>query len=158
MTASTDAAFMLQILNDAAFIRNVGDRGVRTEAEAANYLRERVLPSYERFGFGMWLVELRETGKAVGICGLIKRETLDDVDLGFSFAEEFRGQGLAYEASIAALDYGWKIVKLSRIVAITAPFNASSIRLLEKVGMRVEKKIKLEPNGPELMLFATEKT
>ena len=149
-----DAPFLLEVLNEPAFVRNVGDRGVRTVDDAAQYLRERVTASYEKFGFGMWLVEMKDTGQLLGICGLIKRDALEDVDLGFSFLERFWSRGFAYEAATSALGYGWSVAKLSRVVAIVAPHNAASIRLLEKLGFRFEKKVHLVPEGPELMLMA----
>jgi RimJ/RimL family protein N-acetyltransferase len=155
LAADADAAFMLEVLNEAAFIRNVGDRGVRAEAAASDYIRDRIAPSYQRFGFGMWLVEVRETREPIGICGLLKRDTLDDVDIGFSFFERFWSRGFAFEAASAVMEYGWKVAKLSRIVAITVPHNSSSIRLLEKLGMRFEKMVRLTPDAPEVMLFAT---
>jgi RimJ/RimL family protein N-acetyltransferase len=149
-----DAAFLLEVLNEPAFVQNIGDRGVRTIAEAVDYMHQRITSSYERFGFGMWLVELKESGEAIGICGLLKRDALEDVDLGFSLLERFWSQGYAFEAAVAALDYGWKTVELQRVVAIAAPHNASSLRLLEKLGLRFEKMLRLFPEGPELMLFA----
>jgi RimJ/RimL family protein N-acetyltransferase len=150
----TDAPFLLEVLNEPAFVRNVGDRGVRTLDDAVQYLRERVTASYEKFGFGSWLVEAKDTGEPLGICGLIKRDALEDVDLGFSFLERFWSRGFAYEAAKPVLDYGWRVAKLSRIVAIVAPHNAASIRLLEKLGFHFEKKVHLVPEGPELMLMA----
>ncbi|MBA3651858.1 MAG: GNAT family N-acetyltransferase [Chthoniobacterales bacterium] len=153
-----DAAFLLEVLNEPAFIRNVGDRGVRTVADAAHYLRERITAQYERFGFGMWLVELNKTGEPVGICGLIKRDNLDEVDLGFSFLERFWSRGYALEAAAAALCAAWKVAKLSRLVAIVAPHNNASVRLLEKLGFRLENKIRLAPETEELLLFAIQAT
>ncbi len=149
-----DAGFLLQVLNAPAFVRNVGDRGVRTEADASRYIRERIVASYKQFGFGMWLVELKETSDPIGICGLIKRDTLEDIDIGFSLLEGFWACGYAFEAARATMEYGWTVAKLSRVVAIVAPHNASSIRLLEKLGMRFERMTSVTPDGPELMLFA----
>lgn len=148
-----DAAFMLEILNEPAFIQNVGDRGVRTVDEAVQYLRERVTASYEKFGFGSWLVETKDTGEPIGICGLIKRDALEDVDLGFSFLERFRSRGFAFEAAQATLSYGWTVAKLPRIAAIVAPHNVGSIRLLEKLGLQFERKVCLQPDQPELLLL-----
>lgn len=152
-----DGAFLLLVLNEPAFIRNVGDRGVRTEAAAVAYLRERIAPSYEKNRFGLWLAELKESGEPIGMCGLIKRDALQDVDLGFSFLERFWSRGFAFEAARATLDYGWRVAQLPRIVAITAPHNTSSIGLLEKLGLRYEKRIQLPPDTAEVMLFATGK-
>lgn len=149
-----DAASIVEVLNDPAFVRNVGDRGVRTNAEAAVYIRERIAPSYDRFGFGMWLVELVANAEPIGICGLLKRDALEDVDVGFSLLERYRGCGYAFEAASAAMTYGWEVARLSRIVAITVPHNSRSIALLEKLGMQFEKMVQLGPDTREVMLFA----
>lgn len=149
-----DRAFLLEVLNEPAFVRNVGDRGVRTEAAAIDYLRERIAPSYSQNGFGLWLVELKESDEPIGMCGLLRRETLEDVDVGFSFLERYWSRGFAFEAAAATLDFGWGVAKLPRIVAITVAQNRSSVRLLEKLGLRFEKMIRLTPDDPELMLFA----
>ncbi len=152
----TDAPFLLDVLNEPAFIRNVGDRGVRTVADAVRYMQERIIAQYERYHFGMWLVELTETSEPMGICGLIKRDNLEDIDLGFSFLERFWSRGFASEAAAAVLREGWDVIKLSRIVAIVAPHNDASVRLLEKLGFQLEKKVRLAPEEQELMLLAVE--
>ncbi len=152
-----DGPFFLLVLNEPAFVRNVGDRGVRSSAAAVDYLRERITPSYKKNGFGLWLVELKESGEPIGICGLIKRDALQDVDVGFSFLEQYWSRGFAFEAAAATLEYGWRVAKLPRIVAITTPQNVSSIRLLEKLGLRYEKRIQLPPETVEVMLFAIER-
>lgn len=149
-----DAAFMLELLNEPAFLRNIGDRGVRTVAEATNYIHERFTSAYERYGFGTWMVELKASGQPVGTCGLIKRDTLGDVDLGFAFPERYWSRGFGFESATAVMDYAWKGAKLSRVVAIVTLHNAPSIRLLEKLGFAYEKMIRLTPEDPELMLFA----
>lgn len=151
----SDAAFLLEVLNEPAFIRNVGDRGIRTVPDAAQYMRERITAQYERHDFGMWLVELKATDEPVGICGLIKRDTLEDIDLGFSLLERFWSRGYASEAAAAVLRDGWERLKLSRIVAIVAPHNAASVRLLEKLGFHLEQGGYLTPEGEELLLLAT---
>ncbi len=150
----TDAAFLLEVLNEPAFIRNIGDRGVRTVEEAVIYMRERILAQYESYGFGMLLVESRESGELVGICGLIKRDNLEDIDIGFSLLERFWSRGYAAEAAAAVLRDALEVRKLSRLVAIVAPHNAASVRLLEKLGFHLEKKVRLAPAEEELLLFA----
>ena len=105
-----DAELILELLNEPAFIRFVADREVRTTAQAAEFIAAKMLPSYAEFGFGFYLVELKETGVAVGICGLIKRATLDDVDVGFSILERFWRNGYAYEAAQAVMDYGKRVL------------------------------------------------
>lgn len=149
-----DAAFLMEVLNEPAFIRNVGDRGVRTLKDATTYMRDRVTGQYERYGFGSLLVELRESGEPVGICGLIKRDTLADIDLGYSFLERYWSRGLASEAAAAVLANAWEVLELARVVAVVAPHNGPSVRLLEKLGFRFEKTVRLPPAEDELMLFA----
>ncbi|MEO5753131.1 MAG: GNAT family N-acetyltransferase [Chthoniobacterales bacterium] len=148
-----DAAFMLELMNEPGFIKYVADRGIRTKADAATYLAEKILPSYKKFGFGFYRVELKGSGTAIGICGLAKRDTLDDVDVGFSILVRFGGRGYASEAAVAMLNYGRKILGLSRIIGITAPENSVSIHLLKKLGLRYERKIHLPGFGPETLIF-----
>jgi RimJ/RimL family protein N-acetyltransferase len=138
-------------------LRNIGDRGVRTVADAAAYILSGPVASYEKFGFGLYAVDLKESGAQIGICGLFKRETLDDVDMGFAFLRKFWGQGYAYESAAAVMDYGWTQVGLNRIVAITAPENHASIELLEKIGLRFEKMMQMPGHEGESKLLASEK-
>jgi ribosomal-protein-alanine N-acetyltransferase len=149
-----DAPFLLEVLNEPAFLQNIGDRGVRTVTEAVRYMHERMISRYERDGFGMWRVELAHTAEPIGMCGLIKRDELEDVDLGFAFLERFWRRGFAFEAAAAAMAHGWNVVQLSRLVAIVAAHNTASIRLLEKLRFSYERDIRLMPEGPELSLFA----
>jgi RimJ/RimL family protein N-acetyltransferase len=108
---------------------------------------------YAQFGFGLYAVELRESGIPIGICGLIKRDALEDVDLGFAFLAQFRSQGFALEAAVATLEYGRQELGLSRIVAVVAPKNTASIRLLEKLGMKLERKAQLTDGAEEVCIF-----
>jgi len=150
---TADAAFMLKLMNEPDFHRFVGDRGLRTTDDAATYLLEKILPSYARFGFGFYRVELKSDGSPIGMCGLVKRETLEWVDVGFAFLESFRGKGYAFESAKAVMDYGRNVFHLQRIVGVTAPDNQISIRLLEKLGLRFEKSIQLPGFGAESLLF-----
>jgi RimJ/RimL family protein N-acetyltransferase len=149
-----DAPFFLALLNDPDWIRYIGDRGVRTVEAAAGYVSERLIESYRRNGFGLNVVVVRETGEAVGICGLIRREGLDDVDVGFAFLPPHRGRGYALEATAAALEHGHRAFALRRIVAITTPDNVGSIRVLERTGMRRERTIRLPNDSDDLLLYA----
>jgi RimJ/RimL family protein N-acetyltransferase len=151
-----DAAFILRLLNEPSFIENIGDRGVRTLADAAAYIHNGPMASYARFGFGLYLVESKVTGAAMGMCGLLKREVLDDVDIGYAFLPEFGGQGYARDAATAVLQQAQTDFGLKRIVAIVNPQNQPSIRLLEKLGFRYEKMVRLSADAPEIKLFAWE--
>jgi RimJ/RimL family protein N-acetyltransferase len=148
-----DADFMLELMNEPAFIRNVADRGIRKPAHAAAYIAEKILPSYAKFHFGFYRVDLKETSTPIGICGLIKRDTLEDVDIGFSILERYWGNGYAFEAAAATMEYGRATLGLDRIAGVTAPGNFASIGLLEKLGLKFQRKIHLPGYGPESLLF-----
>lgn len=148
-----DAPFMLDLLNQPSFIENIGDRGVRTPEQAGAYIEDRIVASYARHGFGMYLVALKEGGEAAGICGLVKRDGLDDVDLGFAFFPAYWKKGYAVESARAVKDYAAGVVGLTRLVAITSPTNWPSIRVVEKLGFAFEKMVRLTPEDEELKLF-----
>ena len=151
-----DAEFILGLLNQPSFLRYIGDRGVRTVEEARRYILSGPVASYERHGFGLNLVALKETGTPLGLCGLLKRETLDDVDIGFAFLPQFWSKGYGFESASAVLAHGRAVLGLNRIVAITAPDNHGSIRLLEKIGLCFERMVRLSDEEAEIKLFASE--
>ena len=151
-----DAEFIMELLNDPAFIQFVGDKAVRSADDARRYILEGPVASYERNGYGLWMVELKESGSAIGMCGLLKRESLPDVDIGFAFLPAYRSQGYAFESASAVLDYGRTEFGLRRIVAITDPENQGSIRVLQKIGMRFERMITVSEGAPEIQLLAIE--
>ena len=148
-----DAAFILQLVNDADFLRHIGDRGVRTDDDARRYIETDPLASYARDGFGLWLVERRADGAPIGMCGLLKRDTLADVDIGFAYLPAWRGQGYALEAAQAVMEHGRRVLALPRIVAIVSPDNAGSIRLLGKLGLVFERRVDLNGDGRETSLY-----
>jgi RimJ/RimL family protein N-acetyltransferase len=150
-----DGGFILELLNDPGWLRHIGDKGVRSLDDAREYIRNGPVAMYERAGHGLWLVQRREDGIPVGMCGLIKRDGLDDVDIGFAFLARHRGAGLALEAAQATLDYGYEVLGLPRIVAITSPANERSARLLERIGLRFERMIRMTPQSPELCLYVS---
>ncbi|MEO7934704.1 MAG: GNAT family N-acetyltransferase [Dokdonella sp.] len=149
-----DAPFMLALLNDEAFVRNIADRGVRTIEQARQYIIDGAMASYQKHGFGLWGVVPHDQASCVGICGLIRRETLDDVDIGYAFLPEWRGQGYALEAAQACMDLGRERFGLRRILAITSMDNPASARLLEKIGLRFERLIRFSEDAEQLRLFA----
>ena len=149
-----DAAFVLEMLNDPGFIKNVADRGVRTIADAIAYIEQKHLPHYAQFGFGFYLMELKGGSLPIGMCGLMKRETRDDVDIGYSVLERFAGRGYAFEAASAVLHYGREVLRIPRIVGLTAPDNTVSIRLLEKLGLRYAGMVDLPGYEGPSKLFA----
>jgi [ribosomal protein S5]-alanine N-acetyltransferase len=151
-----DAEFILKLLNDAAFVRFVGDKGVRTADDAREYISTGPMASYDRHGFGLWVAELKVSRTAVGMCGLLKREALTDVDIGFAFLPEHRGRGYAFESAAAVLRHGRVVYGLKRILAITVADNAGSIRVLEKIGMGFVGMTRLSEDEGEIMLLASD--
>lgn len=149
-----DAAFILTLVNDAAWLRYIGDKKVHSLEEARAYIRDVPMSSYGRHGFGLWLVESKENHVPIGICGLIKRDSLEDVDIGFAYLPEFRGKGYGFEAASAVMAYGKNVLGLPRIVAIVTPDNSSSIRLLEKLGLKFQKTLPTTKDAPPLLLYA----
>jgi RimJ/RimL family protein N-acetyltransferase len=151
-----DAEFILRLLNDPSFLRFIGDKQVRTLADARNYILNGPIASYKRFGFGLFITELKESSEPIGICGLLKRDTLDDVDIGFAFLPEFCHKGYGFESAKATLTYGRDVLGRKRILAITSPDNEASIGLLEKLGLKFEGLKKLTDDAPEVNVFATD--
>ena len=154
--STADAEFILELLNDPSFLRFIGDKGVRTLDDARAYVLNGPVQSYETFGFGLYLAALKDTLAPIGICGLLKRDTLPDVDIGFAFLPGYRGKGYASEAARATLVHGKDGHGLTRIVAITNPDNEASIGLLEKLGFKFERITKLTDDAPDVKLFAVE--
>ena len=148
-----DAPFILELLNDPSFLRFIGDKGVRNLEDAKGYILNGPMASYERFGFGLWLVELKATGESLGMCGLLKRDTLPDVDIGFAFLPRYWSKGYARESAEAARDYGRTVLGLKRLVAITDPDNAVSARLLEKLGLHFEQMVRVHEGESESRLY-----
>lgn len=153
-----DAPFIFELLNDPSFIQNIGDRGVRTIDNACTYILNGPVASYKRFGFGLFLVELKDRGVSIGMCGLIKRDSLVDVDIGFAFLPRFWGLGYAFESASAVMTYGREVLGLNRIVAIVSPDNIDSIKVLQKIGLTFERMIHWGEDRSEIKLFGPPET
>jgi ribosomal-protein-alanine N-acetyltransferase len=152
--SSDDASFMLELLNQESFIRNIGDRGVRSVDDARAYIENGPMASYARHGFGLNRVALRDAGPVIGICGLLKRDHLDHPDIGFALLPGFWSQGYAREAADAVMAHGRGQLGLRRILATTALDNVDSIRLLEKMGFQFESLIQSPGYDDASRLFA----
>ena len=151
-----DVEFILRLLNEPSFIQNIGDRGVRTVDDARGYIVKGPITSYEKFGFGLWMVETKSPVAPIGICGLLKRDALEDVDIGYALLPEFWSQGYALEAASAVVLYAREKLGLKRVAAVTNSDNQSSIRLLEKMGFKYERMVRLSEDSAEIKLFVTE--
>jgi RimJ/RimL family protein N-acetyltransferase len=151
-----DADFVLRLLNEPSFIQNIGDKGVRSIEDARAYILNGPIASYEKFGFGLFLVETKESGAPAGICGLLKRDVLEDVDIGYALVPEFWSRGYALEAASGVMSYAVRELGLKRVVAITNPENLGSTRLLEKLGFRYERMVKMTEDAAEIKLFGAD--
>jgi RimJ/RimL family protein N-acetyltransferase len=151
-----DAPFILDLLNQPAWLRFIGDRGVRTIGDAERHIRTVYMASYERHGFGLYLTELKKGSTPIGMCGLIKRESLDDVDIGFVFLPQFWSRGYAFEAASAIMQYARNLLKLNRLVAIATPDNERSIKLLKRLGLAFERMMMDPQDGVELVVYGSE--
>ena len=151
-----DAAFIVALLNDPDWLRFIGDKAVQTLDDARRYLAEGPLAMYELHGFGLFAVERNSDRLTIGTCGLIGRDGLDDVDIGYAFLPEARGQGFALEAAHAVLEHGLRTISINRIVAITDPDNAASTRVLERIGMRFERHLHMKDGANYVALYAIE--
>ncbi len=149
-----DGEFIFRLLNSPGWLKNIGSRNISSKADAEKYISEKLEPHYERSGFGFYLMEIKQTGESAGMCGLVKREGLDDVDIGFALLPEYEGKGYAFEASEAVMKYAQNVLKILKLAAITIPQNKGSIKLLEKLGMKFEKMIFMPDDKEELMLFS----
>ncbi len=157
-----DALWLLDMLNQPSFIRNIGDRGVRTQADAENYLRTALLDHYAAHGFGMWLAMAKlplrpdeaKPDTALGLCGLVKREQLEYPDVGFAYLPEFWGLGLATEAAEAVVAYARQRQLSPKLLGITSLDNSGSIHVLEKIGMRFQNLIGFDGEDEDTRLYS----
>ncbi|NRB46632.1 MAG: GNAT family N-acetyltransferase [Saprospiraceae bacterium] len=148
-----DDAFIVELLNSPGWLAYIGDRGVKTLTDARAYLVGGPMASFETHGFGLAMVALRETGEGIGMCGLIKRDSLPDVDIGYALLPAFTGQGYAFEIASATVDHAREQHGLRRLLAITDQENVASIKLLKKLGMQLVQEVQLRPDDIMLYLF-----
>ncbi len=150
---ATDAGFIVELVNDPAWLLYIGDKNIRSRDDAARYIEDGPRAMYRRAGFGLWLVALKD-GTPIGMCGLVRREDLEDADLGFAFLPQYRRSGYAFEAAQRVLAHGRRVLRLARIVAITVPANVASINLLRKLGFAREKTIVRNEETLDLYAYA----
>ncbi|MFA8341464.1 MAG: GNAT family N-acetyltransferase [Rhodothermaceae bacterium] len=151
---STDAEFIFNLYNDKQFVKNIGYRGINSFQKAEEYIIENIQGSYKTNGFGIYGVEMKDSGKLAGICGLVNRPHLDDIDLGYAFMPKYRGKGLALETAKSMKEYAINVLEIEKIVAIVDPNNEPSINLLKKIGMSFEKMILLPGDTKEICLYS----
>ena len=150
-----DDAFIRALLNEPSFLRYIGDRGVRTLDDARRYIADGPLASYDRVGFGLYIVETKEDEMPIGICGLLKRDTLEHPDIGFAFLPWFWSKGYAFESAAAVINYGRSSLGIGRILAIASPDNDASIKLLQRLGFSYEGTRRLSEGASEVKVFVS---
>lgn len=150
-----DAPFFYDLVNDPAWIKFIGDRDVKTIADAENYLNTKIIPSYDKNGFGFYLVSTKKEDLPIGISGLIDRDGLEYVDVGYAFLPNFRGKGYAFEATNAILTFAKNDLQIDPIVAITNMDNIKSCKLLERLGLKFDKIIQLADDPEKCRLYRT---
>lgn len=153
---AADAPFMLSLLNEPTWLKFIGDRGVKTLADAERYIQDGPLASYQRYGFGFYLVALKDCATPVGICGLAQRDYLPDPDIGYAMLAQFEGKGYASESAAAVLEYARSTLRLPRLLATTRDYNHGSAKILEKIGMRRKAGTVHSETGQELIVFEIE--
>jgi RimJ/RimL family protein N-acetyltransferase len=149
-----DAPFIVELLNDAGFVRYIGDRGVRTLAQAQDYIANGPVRSYRDFGFGLLLMQAKSDGKSLGMCGLVQRDYLPDPDIGFAVLPQYRALGLCSEAARLVLTHATDTLRLKRIGAIVQPDNEASLAVLRKLDFAVDRAFKRSADEPEVLLLA----
>jgi [ribosomal protein S5]-alanine N-acetyltransferase len=152
----TDAPFIRELLNTPGWLQYIGDRGVNTVEDAHWYLLDRIIPSYQKFGFGFYCCELLASGTPIGMCGVVQRPYLDDPDIGFAFLPAFTGQGYALESAQAMLAHATEVWKLPKILAFTTLDNERSIQLLKKIGLHIVGPFSTPDDDEELLLMSTQ--
>lgn len=153
---TSDAAFIVELLNTEGWLKNIGDRGVRTEEEAVAFIEGRMMKMYEDHHLGSYIVELKEGKISVGTCGLVHRDFLDQPDIGYAFLPGFMGKGYAIEAALAVKNYAIEVRKQSKLYAFCLPANTPSVRVLTKLGLSYVKEFVPPGETETLHLYALE--
>ena len=151
-----EASFFHELVNDPTYLQFIPDKNIYSIADAEKHITTKIIKEYQTQGFGFYLVSLKSDKTPIGMCGLIDRDGLDCLDFGFAFLKEYRGKGFAFESSKAILDFAKNTLKIDKIVAITTLNNVKSSNLLERLGFKFSKNIRI-PNDPdELRLFVND--
>ncbi len=150
----SDSAFILELMNEPAYIENIGDRGIRTLDDAGRYIDAKYTANYSGLGYGLYLVKAKAGGAPIGICGFVKREVLECADIGFAYLEKYRSRGYGYESAEAVLRYGRDKLGFVRVFGVTSPKNKNSVGLLNKLGFDYDRIISLPGYVEDSYLFS----
>ena len=151
----SDADFIIQLLNTESWIKYIGDRNIKSTVDAENYLSNGPIKSYKENGFGLYRVELKTNQAPIGMCGIIKRDSLEFPDIGFALLPEHMGKGYGFEITKATLFYAKETLRIPIVLAITLPANQTCIKLLEKIGFKYVKRFIFPKESEELLRYST---
>jgi len=148
-----DAVFFLKVMNTEGWLANIGDRGMRTIEDTQKHI-EVLHDEYKKNGYGYYVMDIKSDRATVGTVGIMKRDHLEHIDIGYALLPEYEGNGYATEGARALLHYAMQVLNLSPICAVTSFTNYASHKILERIGLH---KIGTTtwPNGDELFLFST---
>ena len=138
-----DTAFIIALVNTPSWLEFIGERNVKTTQDAQRFITENLMKSYTTHGYGLWLVALKDTQVPIGMCGLVNRDTLEDIDIGFALLPEYASKGYGFEMAVATLKHAKHTLGIHKVIAITDPKNVASIALLHKIGLQYEKTMQL---------------
>jgi RimJ/RimL family protein N-acetyltransferase len=150
-----DDLFIIELVNTEDWLKYIGDKNIKTRQQAKEYLVKGPIKSYQENGYGLFLVELKDSKIPIGMCGIINRPTLENPDIGFAFLPQYVGQGFGYEIAQSTINYAQNELRINKVLAITIPENLASIKLLTKLGLKFQKSIKFSNDSAELMLYST---
>lgn len=146
-----DAPFFYELMNTTGWLTHIGDRGITNTAAASFYVKQRLQASYRKLGFGLWVMEIKESGIPMGLCGFVQRDYLPAPDIGFAILPKYERKGFTFEAAVACLNFGKEKLGLRTVFGITSIENAASQQLLCKLGLSfTEKRLEAEE---ELMIY-----
>lgn len=157
-TQTDDAAFVRELMNSPKWLEYIGDRNIRSDSDAANYIEEKMLTQLKRLGYGNFTLIRKEKGEKIGLCGLYDRPGLEGVDIGFAMLTQFEGKGYAFEAAHKILELAFTEFHLKEVKAITSLKNRPSQKLLEKLGMKKMGVLTLPDEEEELLWYLKKKT
>ncbi|RPD97701.1 N-acetyltransferase [Aureibaculum marinum] len=152
--SENDAPFLHQLMNNPSFIKNIGDRNIKTIGDAKNFIKSRFLKSYKHNGYGYYIIKIKETNEPIGFCGLVNRIELDIIDIGYALLPKFTSKGFAFEATKALYNYAQQTLNIPKIAAIIEPTNTKSLALIKKLGLKYKKKVQLPEEDIECLLYS----
>jgi len=149
-----DAAFYYELVTDPTWLEHIGDKGIRSVEGARTAIIDGPCTMQEKYGHSLYVMERKSDGKPLGLCGLIKRDSLPDVDIGYAIRPAYFGQGYTYEAAAAVVQHARVQLRMKRLLGITSPANTSSIKLLEKLGLVFVENKALPPDGRSTNIYS----